>query len=102
VRLLEDKAFGQTPRAATSLVLEVDPPRLGSRVPERFPDHWQIAILQTQANYEFDADALGIAALKSVGDVHRAALATFACAAQQPLIPTAMCQLITDERGNAL
>ena len=102
VRLLQDKALGQTPRAATPLVFEVDPPGPGSRMPKRLPQHGQVLILEAQANHIFDADPLGIAALQPVGDIHRTALARFARAAQQPLIPSARCQFIPDERGNAL
>ena len=68
---------------------------------KRLPDHGEIVILQTQADDMFDTDPLWIAALQSVGDVERTALA-LARTAQEALIRTAGSQLIPDERGNAL
>jgi hypothetical protein len=64
------------------------------------PKHREIIALWAKTNDMLNTDPLGIAALKSVGDAERVALA-FAPAAKEALIPAARCQLIPDESGDA-
>jgi len=98
--LLENQPFGEAPRAAAPLVLEVDPRRPGTRMPKSLPEHRKIIAIRAKANDVLDTDSLGIAALKPVCNAQRAALA-LAAAAQKALIPAAGRQLIPDEGGYA-
>ena len=65
-------------------------------MPKGFPEHREVFAIRAKPNDMLDTDPVGIAALKPVRDAKRAALA-LAPTAQQPLIPTAWCQLIPDE-----
>jgi len=69
-------------------------------MPKGLPEHREIVAIRAKPDDMPDTDSLGIAALKSVRDAQRAALA-LAPAAQKALIPAAWCQLIPDEGGYA-
>ena len=100
VCFLQDQPFGEAPGAAAPLVLEVDPMRSRTGVPEGVPEHGEIVAIRGKPNDVFDTDPLRIATLKPVRDAQRAPLA-FAPAAQKALIPAAWCQLVPDEGGYA-
>lgn len=65
-------------------------------MPKGFPEHREVFAIRAQPDDMLDTDPVGIAALKPVRDVKRAALA-LAPPAQQALIPAARCHLIPDE-----
>ena len=65
-------------------------------MPKGLPEHREIVAIRAKPNDMFDADPLGITALKPVRDAQRATLA-LAASAQKALIPAAWCQLIPDE-----
>jgi hypothetical protein len=69
-------------------------------MPEGLPEHHEIVAIRHEPNDVFDADPLGIAAPKPVGNAQRATF-TLAPAAPEALIPAAWCQLIPDEGGYA-
>jgi len=98
--LLQGEPFCEAPWAATPLVLEVDPMRLRTGVPESVPEHREIVAIRGKPNDVSDADPFRISALKSVCDAQGAAFA-LAPAAQKALIPAAWRQLVPDEGGYA-
>lgn len=98
--LFQNQPFGQAPRTATPLVLEVNPMPQGIRVPKGVPEHREMIAIRDKPDDILDADPLRIAALKPVRDAQRVALA-LAPTTQQTLIPTAGRQLIPDEGRNA-
>jgi len=69
-------------------------------MPKSFPEHRKIFTIWTEPNDMFNADPLGISALKPVGNAQRTTPA-FAFAAQEALIPTAWCQLIPNKGCDA-
>jgi hypothetical protein len=90
VCLLQNQAFAEAPGATSPLVLEIDPLRPGTRMPEGLPEHREIVAIRAKPDDMSNTDPLGIAALKPIRDVQREALAR-APAAQKALIPTAWC-----------
>jgi hypothetical protein len=98
--LLQNEPFVEAPWAAAPLVLEVNPSRAGTRMPKGFPEYREIVAGRSEPDDMSDTDPLRIATLEPVRDVQRAAFA-FAPATQKALIPSAWCQLIPDEGGNA-
>ena len=69
-------------------------------MPKGVPEHREIVALGHKSKDVPDADPIGIAALKPVGDAERAAL-TVASTDQEALIPSAWCQLIPNESSDA-
>lgn len=69
-------------------------------MPKGVPEHWEIVALGHKSKDVPDADPIGIAALKPVGNAQRAAL-TLASTVQEALIPPAWRQLIPDEGSDA-
>jgi hypothetical protein len=51
------------------LILEVDPIRPRTGVPEGFPDHREIVAIRVEPNDVFDTDPFWISALKPISDV---------------------------------
>jgi hypothetical protein len=94
--LLQNQPFVEAPGAAAPLVLEVNPRLSRTRMPKGFPEHREVFAIRAKPYDMLDADPVGIATLKPVRDVKRAALA-LAPSAQQALIPAAWGQLIPDE-----
>jgi hypothetical protein len=99
--LLKNQPFGEAPRAAPSLVLQVDPMRPGTRMPKGLPKHRQIISIGAEPNNMPDTDSIRIATFEPVGDAERATAALLAPAKQKALIPPAWRQLIPDKRGYA-
>lgn len=56
--------------------------------------------MRAKPDYMLDADSIGIPATESIRDAQRVAIA-LARTAQKSLIPTARCQLVPDEGGDA-
>ena len=69
-------------------------------MPEGLPEHRKIIAIRVEPHDMLDADPVGVAALRSVGDAKRATLA-LAPAEQEALIPAAWRQLIPDESAYA-
>ena len=69
-------------------------------MPEGLPEHRQIIAIRAQPDDMLNADSVGIASFKPVGDVQRVAFA-FAPAAEKALVPAARRELIPDKSGYA-
>src|SRR5688572_15854447 len=89
----QNQPFAETPGAAASLVIEVNPRFAGTRMPKGIPERREVVAIRGKPNAMLDTDPVGVAALKPVRDAQRVALA-LAPTKQKTLIPAAWRQLI--------
>lgn len=69
-------------------------------MPKGVPEHREIVAIRDKSNDMLNANPIGIAALKSVGEPQRAAPA-LARTMQEALVPSAWRQLIPDKGSDA-